>query len=162
EDRGRAVVVMSSIARWKDASASSGSRTADDPRRFGRGQARRRPRARTAPGGEAALPITKSTRGMLAPQTAPGEGAEILARLAEESHLQEGAEGVRTVLRAIVAITPATTQGIARACRLPVPVVAALRREMEHAGLLRRGHGMELTEAGRDLIDTLGLGAAWE
>jgi predicted methyltransferase len=114
------------------------------------------------------LPITISTRGEHPPQTAPVEGAEILARLAEQSHLQEGAEGVRTVLRAIVAIgsgpsaTPATTQAVARACRLPVPVVAALRREMEHAGLLRRGHGMELTEAGRALTDALGLGAAWE
>src|SRR5207245_57294 len=93
---------------------------------------------------------------------APGDGAEILARLAEQTYLQEGAEGVRTVVRAIAAITPATTQAIARACRLPVPVVAALRREMERAGLLRRGHGMELTEAGRALTDGLGLGAAWE
>jgi predicted methyltransferase len=108
------------------------------------------------------LSITRSTRGHGPPQTVPQEGAEILARLAEQSHLQEGAEGVRTVLRAIQAITPATTQSIARACRLPVPVVAALRREMEHAGLLRRGHGMELTEAGRALAEALGLGAPWE
>jgi predicted methyltransferase len=93
---------------------------------------------------------------------APTEGAEIVTRLAERSRLREGAEGVRAVLRAIRAARPATTHAVARAARLPIPVVAALRREMEQFGLLQRGRGMELTVAGRALAESLGLGAPWE
>jgi predicted methyltransferase len=66
------------------------------------------------------------------------------------------------VLRAIGAARPATTQVVARAARMPIPVVAALRREMEQMGLLQRGHGMELTAEGVALTDALGLGAPWD
>jgi predicted methyltransferase len=108
------------------------------------------------------LPNRTDSRGVLAPLGAPESGAELLGRLAERAQLREGAEGTRAMLRALLSLRPATTQAVARACRLPVPVVAALRREMEREGLLARGHGMELTDGGRAFVAELSLGPAWE
>ncbi|MBI2874327.1 MAG: bis-aminopropyl spermidine synthase family protein [Firmicutes bacterium] len=76
---------------------------------------------------------------------------EILEEIAEATDLREGPEGVRSILGAI-ASGFATTAAMARAALLPVPVAAAVRRELEARGLLAREGGRAVfTEAGAAL-----------
>ncbi|MDP6125555.1 MAG: bis-aminopropyl spermidine synthase family protein [Candidatus Latescibacteria bacterium] len=84
----------------------------------------------------------------------------LLTHIALTVNLREGPEGIRGVLRAVAsAEAPPTTMDVAREVRLPLPIVAAIRREMEKADLLRRHPtGMALSPRGRNFVqDELGL-----
>ena len=95
-------------------------------------------------------------------------GRRVLTKVATATDLAEGPEGVRRILRAVfrggaVPVRAVFRGGavpvreVARRCALPVPVVSAVRRELERRGLLARGRGIELTEAGAELVGDLGL-----
>ncbi|WP_102961373.1 bis-aminopropyl spermidine synthase family protein [Mangrovicella endophytica] len=86
------------------------------------------------------------------------KGDALLARIAEATSLREGREGVAAILRAIHAEGPLPLNVLARLVRIPLPVVGAVRRELETAGLLVRGGGVALSSDGeRFAADTLGL-----
>lgn len=89
------------------------------------------------------------------------EAPDLLAAIAAATDLREGREGVALVLRAVFRDGPLPLRDLARGVRMPLPVVGAVRRELETAGLLDRGGGAELSAAGRDFCRTaLGLAAS--
>jgi predicted methyltransferase len=86
----------------------------------------------------------------------------LLKRVAERAQLREGPQGIESVLRAIyraqndASAEPLTGRALARMTRLPVPVVTAVRRELEHEGVVEPGPHIRLTG------DALAaIGGAW-
>src|SRR5438067_13325692 len=77
----------------------------------------------------------------------------LLAKIAERAQLREGAQGVESVLRAVfraqhdLASEPLTGRALARIVRLPVPVITAIRRELEKEGVVEPGPDVRLTRA---------------
>jgi len=69
--------------------------------------------------------------------------------VADRAHLREGPEGVRSLLRAVCVDRAGSLQELTEVTLLPLPVASAVRRELERRGLLERGSGIVLTEAGR-------------
>ena len=85
-------------------------------------------------------------------------GGNLLSDVAEAARLAEGPEGVRRVLRTILRRGPVPIREVARDLGIPVPVVAAVRGELESRGLLTRGAGISLTDEGLRLVeDEVGL-----
>lgn len=85
---------------------------------------------------------------------------DVLEEVAEAARLREGAEGVRALLRVVHAQGPIRLRDAAIQVRLPLPVAAAVRREMEKRGLLTRDAGMRLSESGKRLAEgELGIAA---
>jgi predicted methyltransferase len=87
----------------------------------------------------------------------------LLTMVAGRSQLREGAAGVEEVLRIVyraqhtAGTQPLTARALARAVRLPVPVVTAVRRELEKAGVLDPGPYLVLTaDADQALTDDWG------
>lgn len=87
----------------------------------------------------------------------------LLKTIAEQSQLREGAEGVEAALRAIfraqhdTSAEPLTARALARITRLPVPVVTAMRRELEKAGVVAPGPHLRLTsEADKAMAESWG------
>src|SRR5438045_3531508 len=76
----------------------------------------------------------------------------LLKRVAERAQLREGPQGIESVLRAIFraqhdpASEPLTGRALARIARLPVPVVTAVRRELEREGVVEPGPHIHLTD----------------
>ncbi|MFJ3493264.1 GNAT family N-acetyltransferase [Streptomyces sp. NPDC086091] len=81
----------------------------------------------------------------------------MLTEVAEAVRLQEGPPGVRSVLRALRRLAPASTKEISRATGLPVPIVAAVGNELRRRDLLGTERPSRLTPAGRDLVARLGM-----
>ncbi len=88
------------------------------------------------------------------------EEEQVLERTARMSHLREGPAGVAALLRLLYHQSPLPTQELARRLGWPVPVVAAVRGELEQAGLLQRTPGgSALSERGEAFArEVLGLG----
>ena len=83
---------------------------------------------------------------------------EVLGHISKRMVLSEGVDAVRRVLREIYRRGRIGTKDLAYAALLPIPVVAAIRRELERMGLLARRGGAILTEHGRRYVeDALGL-----
>ncbi|WP_223998727.1 bis-aminopropyl spermidine synthase family protein [Aureimonas sp. SA4125] len=83
-----------------------------------------------------------------------------LAAIAAATDLREGAEGVALILRTAFRDGPLLLRDLAKAVRMPLPVVGAVRRELERTGLLDRGQGVELSVTGKAFCrDTLGISA---
>jgi predicted methyltransferase len=90
------------------------------------------------------------------------EGADrsLLDRVAEATRLREGAAGVEALVRAVYRAGEIRLADAARAARLPLPLATAVRRELEKAGVLARGHGLSLSKDGRAWAEeALGLAA---
>ncbi|MFF3844557.1 GNAT family N-acetyltransferase [Streptomyces sp. NPDC002328] len=81
----------------------------------------------------------------------------MLTEVADAVRLQEGPPGVRSVLRALRRLAPASTKDISRATGLPVPIVAALGNELRRRDLLTSERPSRLTPAGLDLVARLGM-----
>ncbi|MDE2997952.1 MAG: bis-aminopropyl spermidine synthase family protein [Gemmatimonadota bacterium] len=82
----------------------------------------------------------------------------VLADVAADARLDEGPEGVRRVLRAIYRAGATPVRDLSRETGLPVPVVAAVRGELETRGWLERRGGVILSSSGRDAVEEqLGL-----
>ncbi len=88
---------------------------------------------------------------------------EVLEQVARAARLREGPAGVAAFLRQVFRQSPLPTREAARALGWPTPVAAAVRGELERAGLLVRAPGgSALSQAGEALArDELGL-ARWE
>ena len=80
---------------------------------------------------------------------------DFLRKLAEKMRLKEGEEAIRRVLREIHHRGKVGTKDIARATRLPTPVTAAIRRELEKAGLVARKGGAILTVTGKEFVEVV-------
>ncbi len=76
----------------------------------------------------------------------------LLGDVAAAARLAEGPEGVRRVLRAVFTEGAVPIRDLARQVELPVPVVAAVRGELERRGVLERQGGMALTQAGVEAV----------
>ncbi|MGW1778747.1 GNAT family N-acetyltransferase [Streptomyces sp. NPDC002143] len=81
----------------------------------------------------------------------------MLTEVADAVRLQEGPPGVRSVLRALRRLAPASTKDLSRATGLPVPIVAALGNELRRRGLVTTERPSRLTEAGSALVAELGM-----
>lgn len=80
--------------------------------------------------------------------------------IASRMNLREGEEAVRRVLREVHRMRKVGTKDLARGARLPIPVTAAIRRELEKGGLLRREGGAVLTPEGESYVTEV-LGFVW-
>ncbi|HCK09510.1 bis-aminopropyl spermidine synthase family protein [bacterium] len=80
--------------------------------------------------------------------------SRLLEELADATRLNEGPEGVRKVLRAIYRSGPVPIRELARDLGIPVPVVAAVRGELETRGLAVRETGVKLTSLGVEILET--------
>lgn len=83
----------------------------------------------------------------------------LLARVAGDTHLLEGPAGISRLLFTVRQLEKPTSKELARSLSLPLPVVAAVRRELEKAGILVREGGMKFSPEGLRLLEALGLGA---
>lgn len=79
----------------------------------------------------------------------------VLADVAADARLVEGPEGVRRVLRAVYRAGALPLRDLSRETGLPVPVVAAVRGELETRGWLERRGGVVLSRAGRNAVEGL-------
>ncbi len=87
-----------------------------------------------------------------------GGGEDPVKAISARMSLKEGEEAVRRVLREVYRRGKIGTKDLARAARLPVPVTAAIRRELEKGGILARKGGATLTEQGEKYVrERLGL-----
>ncbi|MEU8466410.1 GNAT family N-acetyltransferase [Streptomyces sp. NPDC029006] len=64
---------------------------------------------------------------------------------------------MRSILRAIRRLAPASTKDISRAVGLPVPIVAAVGNELRTRGLITHERPSQLTPAGRAVVTELGM-----
>jgi predicted methyltransferase/DNA-directed RNA polymerase subunit RPC12/RpoP len=78
----------------------------------------------------------------------------LLERVAEATALREGATGVAQVLRVVYLENRVTLKALSRRSGLPIPVLAAVRGELEKARILERRGGLVLTERGRRFVET--------
>ncbi|MDE2725016.1 MAG: putative methyltransferase, partial [Gemmatimonadota bacterium] len=62
--------------------------------------------------------------------------------MASQARLAEGAEGVRRILRTVFMAEEIPVRNVAQEVGLPVPVVAAVRGELEKRGILTRIGGV--------------------
>ncbi|NHJ32550.1 MAG: putative methyltransferase [Asgard group archaeon] len=79
--------------------------------------------------------------------------SEILWEIASKSQLKEGKEAVRRILREIFRHGTIGTKSLARKIHLPIPTIAAVRKELENIGLIDRvKKGAILTESGLKFV----------
>ena len=76
--------------------------------------------------------------------------------VAEAVRLREGPEAVAQALRLVGSAGTLTLKDLARAVHLPVPVLAAMRHELEARGVLVRNAGLTLSPFGQELLAELG------
>ena len=86
--------------------------------------------------------------------TAFVDGGALLREVATQARLAEGAEGVRRILRAVFAAEKIPIRNIAQQVGLPVPVVAAVRGELEKRGILTRKGGVSLSDEGLGIVQS--------
>lgn len=83
---------------------------------------------------------------------------DLLKKISNRAHLEEGREGVRRIIQEIYRSQKISTKELAYRSCLPLPVTAAVRRELEKEGLLKRNGGATLTERGTVWVkEQLGL-----
>jgi len=82
---------------------------------------------------------------------------QLLSDVAVSTRLSEGSEGVRKILRNVMKFEPVPLHELSRIVKIPVPIVSAVRRELERKGIFERKSGIVLTEQGRCLVGSLGI-----
>ena len=80
------------------------------------------------------------------------EGDRIVREVALAVGFAEGERGVRAVLETLARLEPVSTRRIARACELPVPIVAAVCGELRKRSVVAEERPAQLTPAGRQLF----------
>ena len=76
----------------------------------------------------------------------------MLETVSKKAELEEGSEAVRQILREIYRSRKISTKELSHRTQLPIPVTAAVRRELEKAGLLTRNGGASLTTNGERFV----------
>jgi len=76
----------------------------------------------------------------------------LLKTVSERAKLEEGEEGVRKILCQVFRNQKIGTKELAYLTHLPLPVTAAVRKELENEGLLSRNGGASLTEKGERFV----------
>ncbi len=79
--------------------------------------------------------------------------SDLLEDIARATALREGAAGVALVLRTIYRTQRITLRELSRQTHLPLPVLAAVRRELERTRIVDRQAGLVLTPHGRDFVE---------
>ena len=82
------------------------------------------------------------------------DGSALLREVATHARLAEGAEGVRRILRTVFVSRQIPIRNIAQQVGLPVPVVAAVRGELEKRGILTRKGGVSLSDEGLSVVQS--------
>jgi hypothetical protein len=82
-------------------------------------------------------------------------GDSLFVKVAEACRLREGPAGVEQFLQVIARRSPKDLKSLCRELNLPLPVAAALRRELEKRGILDRSQGLQLTETGKQAAGDL-------
>jgi predicted methyltransferase len=86
-----------------------------------------------------------------------------LSEVAEAAHVREGPEAVRRIVVGVFRAGRLSTKKVARRAYLPVPVAAAVLRELGKRGLIARDRGARLTPSGVEYAtNVLGLGRGWD
>lgn len=88
----------------------------------------------------------------------PDPAESIIQDVALATGLKEGPEGVANLLRLVGSSGALTLKELSRAARLPVPVLAAVRGELEARGVLERQAGLKLAPLGVEVLSALGGG----
>lgn len=84
--------------------------------------------------------------------------SNLLKTTSKKAKLEEGEEGVRKILQEIYRNKRISTKELAYHTCLPIPVTAAVRKELEKEGLLTRNYGIALTAKGELFVkEQLGL-----
>jgi N4-bis(aminopropyl)spermidine synthase len=79
---------------------------------------------------------------------------KLLSDIASATSLREGAEGVAQILRGIFSNEPISLKDLSQKSRLPLPVLAAVRKELERAGMTaRHPQGISLTPKGLKFVE---------
>mgnify|MGYP001228764041 CR=1 FL=1 len=65
------------------------------------------------------------------------EVKQLLSDVATSTCLLEGSEGVRKILRNVMKGQPIPLHELSRIVKIPVPIVSAVRRELEKRGIFR-------------------------
>jgi predicted methyltransferase/ribosomal protein S18 acetylase RimI-like enzyme len=78
----------------------------------------------------------------------PSHNFNLLKKVSENTELDEGEEGVRRILREIHRNRKIGTKELASLTQIPLPIVAAVRKELEKEGLITREKGALLTQEG--------------
>ena len=73
---------------------------------------------------------------------------DLCRKVAEATSLEEGPSGVEGILRIVHGQQPVSPADVARELGFPIPVVSAIRRELEREGWLVRKGGMVLSDLG--------------
>lgn len=76
----------------------------------------------------------------------------LLETISRKAELEEGGEAVRNILREIFRSERISTRNLAHLTKIPIPVTAAVRRELEKAGMIRSKRGASLTEKGQEYV----------
>ncbi len=92
----------------------------------------------------------------MSPLSSPSGARALTTEVAEAVRLREGPEAVAQTLRLVGSAGTLTLKDLARAVHLPVPVLAAMRHELEARGVLVRNAGLALSPLGQDLLAELG------
>lgn len=74
--------------------------------------------------------------------------------LAEAIRLREGVEGISRAMWLLCSRRIQSTRDWSQDLHIPVPVLAALRRELEKRDILEPGKGLRLTEQGKQWLET--------
>jgi len=82
-----------------------------------------------------------------------GARDSLFAEVAAATDLREGPKGVEDFLRSLLLKPPGSLKALARQLSWPVPVAAAVRRELERRGYLGRERGLGLSDSGRRLCE---------
>ncbi|MGE5559178.1 MAG: bis-aminopropyl spermidine synthase family protein [Bacillota bacterium] len=81
----------------------------------------------------------------------------LFEKIALLTRLEDGPAAVEKILLSVYFEEGISTKALAQNAFLPLPVVAAVKKELEKTGLLAQEHGSRLTEAGRKFTaETLG------
>ena len=82
---------------------------------------------------------------------------KMLKQIAVATDLREGVEGIRAILASVAKNQNISLKHLAKKVHMPLPVVAAVRRELERHKLLVRDKGICLTPEGLELVSELGI-----
>lgn len=77
---------------------------------------------------------------------------DLLAKVANKTRIHEGKEGVNSILKTIYSYAPINTKNVSRYTNIPLPIISAVRRELEKEGILIRKNGMALSDHGLQFV----------